>query len=541
MKKKGTVYAVIIAVWLCCTGLLVWSLYNIAVSTEGYPTGRRVFIIIMLSVNTVVLALLWLGSLKDFIFSATYAVMHKKFDRIYAGIGRYDPALHGAPRFLLLYCTCNDFNAEALSACMKQKYKNFRTLILDDSSDEEYRGRIDRFAAERGIEVIRRADKKGFKAGNLNNCLSGRTDYDYFVVLDSDEIIPPDFIEGVLKYFAYNKKCGAVQARHTASGGNNVFQKLMGLSVGSNGETVQVVKNFYGANALIGHGMAISRECYEKTGGFPLVVAEDISFAVKIKDAGFDVIYAPDILCREEFPVDYVSLKKRQCKWTQGNLEYMKKFDKEINRSSMRWFEKLDLKLSHYSLPIVPVLSLVLTLCTLALGFAGYPVINYALGIYVIMIVFLCSPMIPDLFVYRKSRNALLLLPYFIVNIATYASLAPMMIRTVIAGMFGKKATFIVTPKRSEKFGVREILRNTRDSLVFALIIGALALLACASILPVIFVVAGCLLSPFIIALSNISVKKSEERGDYIPGGETVRELPLKSAPARHAKIAVRI
>ena len=176
MKKKGTVYAVIIAVWLCCTGLLVWSLYNIAVSTEGYPAGRRVFIIIMLSVNTVVLALLWLGSLKDFIFSATYAVMHKKFDKIYAGIGRYDPALHGAPRFLLLYCTCNDFNAEALSACMKQKYKNFRTLILDDSSDEEYRVRIDRFAAERGIEVIRRADKKGFKAGNLNNCLSGRTD-----------------------------------------------------------------------------------------------------------------------------------------------------------------------------------------------------------------------------------------------------------------------------------------------------------------------------------------------------------------------------
>ena len=517
MKKKGTVYAVIIAVWLCCTGLLVWSLHNIAVSTEGYPAGRRVFIIIMLSVNTVVLALLWLGSLKDFIFSATYAVMHKKFDKIYAGIGRYDPALHGAPRFLLLYCTCNDFNAEALSACMKQKYKNFRTLILDDSSDEEYRGRIDRFAAERGIEVIRRADKKGFKAGNLNNCLSGRTDYDYFVVLDSDEIIPPDFIEGVLKYFAYNKKCGAVQARHTASGGNNVFQKLMGLSVGSNGETVQVVKNFYGANALIGHGMTVSRACYEATGGFPLVVAEDISFAVKIKDAGFDVIYAPDILCREEFPVDYVSLKKRQCKWTQGNLEYMKKFDKEINRSSMRWFEKLDLKLSHYSLPIVPVLSLLLTVCTITLSFLGYPIINYSLAVYVIMIVFLCSPLLPDLFVYHKDRNILLLIPYFILNIATYASLAPMMLRTIFLGLCGKKAVFIVTPKTSEKFGIKEVLKYSWSSIVFAAAIGATCFVASGSLLPVLFIFAGCISAPFIILLSNIPVK--EPRKDFIAYG----------------------
>lgn len=42
-----------------------------------------------------------------------------------------------------------------------------------------------------------------------------------------------------------------------------------------------------------------------------------------------------DILCYEEFPVNYVSLKKRQCKWTQGNLEYMKKYNKDIGKSKM--------------------------------------------------------------------------------------------------------------------------------------------------------------------------------------------------------------
>ena len=56
-----------------------------------------------------------------------------------------------------------------------------------------------------------------------------KTDYDYFVVLDRDEILPTDYINKVLKYFIYDKNCGAVQARHKATKGNNLFQRLLGL------------------------------------------------------------------------------------------------------------------------------------------------------------------------------------------------------------------------------------------------------------------------------------------------------------------------
>ncbi|MDY5820886.1 MAG: hypothetical protein SPJ70_06210, partial [Candidatus Borkfalkiaceae bacterium] len=179
--------------------------------------------------------------------------------------------------------------------------------------------------------------------------------------------------------------------------------------------------------------------------------------------------------------------------------------------SKMTWYEKLDLKLSHYSLPIVPILSFLLAVCTICLGVLGYPVIRYSLIVYAVMILFLCSPMIPDFFVYNKSRNAFLLLPYFIINVATYASLAPMMLKTVLLGVFGKKATFIVTPKESENFSVFETIKYTFDSLVFAVVLGALSLIACGSLLPVIFVVAGCFASPFIVALSNISLPTKKD------------------------------
>ena len=513
MKKSSTLYKIVFLLWTLCVGLLGFGTYRIIVGLEGYSPVVRGFIIALLCLNSCILASLWFGSVKDFVFSLAYALYGKKLCRRYEEVERFRNIPLPEPRVLLLYCTRNDFNQEALSLSMKQKYKNFATVILDDSDQASYMKEIDAFAScHRNVEVIRRTDRTGYKAGNLNNYLSGRKDYDYFVVLDSDEVLPDNYIPEVLKYFNYNPRCGAVQARHSAKKGENVFQRLMGLCVGSNGSTVQIIKNFYGANALIGHGMTISRSCYEKTGGFPLVVAEDISFAVDIKNSGFDIIYAPEIHCYEEFPVNYVSLKKRQCKWTQGNVEYMKKYGKEISDCKMAWFEKLDLRLSHYSLPIVPVLSLMLAVCTIILGFLGYPVIRYAFGIYAVMILFLCSPMIPDLFVYNRSRNIFLLIPYFLLNIATYASLAPMMLKTVFLGACGKKAVFLVTPKQSEKFTLGDAFKYTYDSLVFALVVGALCFLACGSLLPVMFIMVGCLFAPVIVLLSNIPVKRQKRQ-----------------------------
>ncbi len=512
MKKKPTLYIIILTLWAICILILGISLTRIILKLDDFSSVKTIVIISLLTINSVVLSMLWLGSIKDFIFSLSYALFHKKINQEYTKIKEIPFDKDSSPRVLLLYCTCNDFNKTALSKCMKQDYPNFKTIILDDSKDKKYLDEIDAFKnLHKDIEVIRRKNKIGYKAGNLNNYLKGRTDYDYFVVLDSDEVIPSNYIRQVLKYFAYNKNCGAVQAKHKAQKGENVFQRLMGLCVGSNGETVQVIKNFYGSNALIGHGMTISKECYEKTGGFPLVVAEDISFAVEIKNAGLDIIYAPDILCYEEFPINYVSLKKRQCKWTQGNLEYMRKYNKDIDNSKMSWFEKLDIKLSHYSLPIVPLLSFLLTLCTICLGFLGYPIIKYSLIVYLIMIVFLCSPLIPDLFVYKRTKNALLLIPYFLLNIATYASFAPMMLKTLFLGLLGKKAKFIVTPKESEKFSFIEIIKYSLDSLIFGIILGTFAILSCGSILPVIFLVVGCAAAPFIIALSNINVSINKQ------------------------------
>ncbi len=512
MKKSSKIYALILCVWGVCVlsllvacGFLARSVFvNYGVSTKTLAAVSLLFL------NGLLLGYMWLGSVKDFIFSLTFLCMKKRILKRYDSILKNENTGAGMrsikknPKFLLLYCTCNDFNGEALFQSMQQDYSNFETLILDDSSKKEYKKIIDEFSRKYGVQVIRRKDRKDFKAGNLNHCLKGRKDYDYFVVLDSDERIPKDYIKESLKYFSYSEEIGVVQAAHKATKGSNLFQSLMGLSVQSNGRICQVMKNFYGSNALIGHGMAISRECYEKTKGFPAVVAEDISFAIDVKNSGFQVVYAPNIICEEEFPVNYLCLKKRQAKWVQGNVEFMKKYNQDIFQSKMTWFEKLDVVLSHYNLPIIPMLSMLLVLNTVFIGALGFEVGRYSLLLVGLMLLFLISPLIPDFFVHGKKENPFKLIAYALLNFVVYASLVPMMIVTVLCALFGKKAKFTVTPKEEKRISVKEAFQGSLDSLLFALIVGVTTYATYFSVLPTVLLVSCCALAPVAILVANV-------------------------------------
>ena len=185
----------------------------------------------------------------------------------------------------------------------------------------------------------------------------------------------------------------------------------------------------------------------------------------------------------------------------------MKKYNKSVNKSNMTWFEKLDTKLSHYNLPIMPMLSYLLLINTIGLGFCNYNVINYSFYLFGLMTLFLVSPLIPDLFVHAKSKNVFKLIPYFIVYISTYASLSPMMIKTVVLGVMGKKATFIVTPKENSKISLVETFKATYDTLLFMVIVGVLGYFACGSIVSLLFILITCALSPIMVLLANIAIK----------------------------------
>ncbi|QVK09227.1 glycosyltransferase [Mycoplasma mycoides] len=513
MKKQSLLYKWILVIWflvsLAITVPLVFKLIKLFSVQSDQALATKIVISILLTINALIFCLFWLKSTKDIIFTFFFILKKKSL------LKRYDFIINSElkdefknKKVILLYCTCDDFDKDALKKSMNQNYNNYEVVILDDSKKLEYIKRVDEFSKKYNIKVVRRNDRVGYKAGNLNNYLKNNPDYDYFVVLDSDEIIPNNFITDSLKYFQANEKIGAIQAYHLISKGKNLFQEAVGNSSNIASLSIHVLRNFYGETSLAGHGMMLSKEVYEKTGGFPHLLVEDTSMSAEIKKNNYEIVYAPNIVCYEEFPINYIALKKRQGRWTAGNVQYIKKYAKQNRKTKYKWFERVDLRINHYSLPIVPVISLVFLLNFIILGFLKFNITTNDIAFVIIWCAFLFLPLFVNVLELSKQRKLGWAIPSFISTIITYTSMTIFLAASSFFALFNKRLKFVVTPKESKKMKFTYVMVHSIVPIIFGISVAVLTYFSWHTILPTLIVSLPCVLSPFLIASSNINLKE---------------------------------
>ncbi|MEU8230930.1 glycosyltransferase family 2 protein [Actinoplanes sp. NPDC048967] len=498
MTKSPRLYLIILGGWsVLLAALLETSLDQLdAAGRAGWP------IVTLVVASTVFIAYFWLNGTKDVVYTLYYHLVSARRSR---------PVPHRAsaaqPRVVLVYCTCNDFSADSLLRSMRQDYGNVEVVILDDSSKPEYLAQVDAFGAEHGVRVVRRADRAGFKAGNLNNYL-GTAEYDYFVILDSDEIIPPGYITRSLDYFAAYPNAGIVQANHIATRSRNAFMRMFSIGVDSHWIAYQTVKDRHGFLSLLGHGAMVSRECYTAAGGFPHVVAEDLCFSIAARDAGYYTVFAPDVVCEEEYPVDYLAFKKRHSKWTQGNMEFIKRYTAVILRSRMSWFEKLDIVLFTYNLPLTAVFSIYVAIHVVVLPVLGYR-IEYPLWMLAPTALFLLAPMLNDVIFHFRALPKLRLAWYLLHTVLLYGSMLFISFRASVTSAFGK-SVFVVTPKEDQRITLRQALVANRAEMIFGVLLTAVSIYLTGSALPVLLIAVPAILCFYLALKHNTATPVAE-------------------------------
>lgn len=453
------------------------------------------------------IAYFWLNGTKDVVYTIWYHLFMSKVDYALSVPTRLSSE---TPRVVMVYCACNDFNAESLSASMQQDYRNYSVVILDDSNKVEEMEKVDAFALVYGLEVIRRPNREGFKAGNLNNYLRNRTDWKYFVILDSDEIVPKNFISRSLDYFYAHRTTGIVQANHKATRNRNPFMKRFAVGVDSHWQSYQTVKNRYGFMSLLGHGAMVSRSCYEASGGFPHVVAEDICLSIEARNKGFVTEFASDIMCEEEYPVNYLAFKKRHSKWTQGNMEFIRQYSGAIVKSNMAWYEKLDIILFTYSLPLTAFFSLYVVINVFFFPLMGY---SFDLPFWMLVptVLFLIAPMLNDVLFYLRKMKPSSLLAYLGLSTLLYGSMYFVSLRSSLKSMFGK-STFIVTPKGDETVSFKQASWLTKSEWLFAIILSVAVIIIDHSILPVVLIATTALFAPYLSVMHHDVRQRNPER-----------------------------
>ena len=511
IKKSPALYIFMLMLWTTII-IFLWiefipNIINVPFITQENSKPVIVIAKILLTLNSIFISYFWLNGVKDFIYVIWYHLFKKKLEKQYLEVIKTDIS-NVDDKVVMIYCTCNDFDGSSLLKSMQQNYKNVDTVILDDSSSEDYKKQIDQFSAEHNIKVVRRENRIGFKAGNINNYLMSddckNNNYKFIVVLDSDEIIPNNYIEESLKYFYTYNNVGIVQANHISTRNRNLFMNLFHIGVNSHWPTYQTMKHYYGFSTMLGHGAMISRECYDIAGGFPNLVAEDLCLSIEARNHGFIVAFAPNIICEEEYPIDYTAFKKRHSKWTQGNLEFIKKYTKKITKSKMKWFEKMDIVLFTYNLPLTAIFAFYIFLNLIFIPLLNIDLSQvYKLWMTIPTIIFFFSPMLNDFITWIFKLNPLKSIAYFFLVIILYGSMLTTSLISATLGMFGKKAKFIVTPKISEKITPWFAFKYQLKEFIFSTILLLISVFFCHSILPVILIITTGYLSYFLLFLSN--------------------------------------
>lgn len=182
---------------------------------------------------------------------------------------------------------------ELLKSLTEQTYDDFEVLIVEDGSDEDCKAIVDSFTDELDIQYFY---KENSGQGLSRNYGFERARGDYYVVFDSDCLIPEHYFETVSVHLSTHNidAWGGPDEAHPSF---TTLQKAISYSMTSPFTTggIRGNKRHAGTFHPRSFNMGISKEVFEKTGGYKITrMGEDIEFSLRIIEHGFITGLIPD-------------------------------------------------------------------------------------------------------------------------------------------------------------------------------------------------------------------------------------------------------
>ena len=178
--------------------------------------------------------------------------------------------------------------AELLQSLTSQNYTNFEVIIIEDGSDNTCKDKIEKFTEKLNIRYF---FKENTGQGFSRNFGFEKAKGDYFLVFDSDCILPESYMQTVEDHLT-KESLDAFGGPDRAEKSFTIIQKAINYSMTSIFTTggIRGSKKHAGTYHPRSFNMGISRAVYEKTGGYIITrMGEDIEFSIRIIKEGFKV------------------------------------------------------------------------------------------------------------------------------------------------------------------------------------------------------------------------------------------------------------
>lgn len=225
-------------------------------------------------------------------------------------------------------------------AAMDYPKDRLQIQIVDDSTDDSIDIAASRIAyhRERGIDIehVRRESRGGFKAGALDAALETATG-EYVAIFDADFVPGPEFLKETIPHFS-DPKIGMVQTRwHHLNIGSNILTRVQAIMLDAHFGVEQIARYKTGAFFNFNGTAGIwRRETISDAGGWRAdTLTEDLDLSYRAQLKGWKFVYARDVGCPSELPVDMCAFKTQQHRWAKGAIEVMKKTLMTVWRSPL--------------------------------------------------------------------------------------------------------------------------------------------------------------------------------------------------------------
>lgn len=202
---------------------------------------------------------------------------------------------------MIPYYNCKEYIVETIQSVLSQSHQNFEIIIVDDGSDSEHADYLREFLADK--PAIRYAVQNNQGVAAARNHAARLAGGKYFLFLDSDDLILPDYIEKCVAVLESNPDCKLVYPLA------EYFDAQEGL---------WNLPDYDGLESLLkGNRIPIismhRAEDFVSLGGFDenLTTHEDWDFWIRLLSNGGTVIRIPEVLFRYRKRRDGSSLINR--------------------------------------------------------------------------------------------------------------------------------------------------------------------------------------------------------------------------------------
>ena len=262
---------------------------------------------------------------------------------------------------------------ELLHTLTQQSYTQFEVLVVEDGSKKDAKSIVEGYQNQLDVKYYYKENEgQGFS----RNYGFARAKGDFFIVFDSDCLIPADYLETVKNYLLEN----LLDAYGGPDGAHESFtavQKAISYSMTSPFTTggIRGNRKHIGRFHPRSFNMGISREVWEKSGGFILTrLGEDIEFSIRIHSLGFKIGLIPDAVVYHKRRTDFRQFYKQLHFFGRARINIYKRFPTEL-------------KVVHF----FPALFTIFLMISLIMNLFNHPVAgitNFLLAVYILLIFF---------------------------------------------------------------------------------------------------------------------------------------------------------